>query len=338
MVDGELTSLSALLSPEDREQAEAFSGKINLHDSAVLMNYGASAQKNLTAFSDGAMRSVRNKELDSVGDLLEQLLGELKDLDADGNKSGLFGIFRKENPQKLRARYTQAEEKINRIASELERQQISLMKDIAMLDRMYEQNQKCCRELTMYLLAGKQRLAAVRSGELEALRIAAERSGRPEDEQKYDDLLQKCDYFDKKLYDLELSRMVSLQMGPQMRLLQSSDTALVDKIRSAIHHTLPLWKGQMLLAVGAENARQAASVQDSVAQVSDTLLHGGAERLRADVQAGGTPEELRQTNKQLIAMLDEVLRIQRDGVRQRTAAESQLRQVGSNDTSPKTES
>ncbi len=247
----------SMLTEQEKKAVDDFAKKIDIKDTNVVLNYGVAAQKSVATFSENALSSVRNKDLGEVGETLSNLVVEVKGFGQE-EKKGFAGLFRKQKDklELMRAQYGKAETSVNRIVSELEKHQVTLMKDIAMLDQMYELNLKYYKELTMYIIAGKKRLAEVRSGELEELRKKAEASGLAEDAQAYNDYAQKCERFEKKLHDLELTRMVSLQMGPQTRLLQNNDTLMVEKIQSSLVNTIPLWKSQMVLALGMEHSRQ----------------------------------------------------------------------------------
>ena len=282
------------------------------------------------------LSSVRNKDLGEVGETLSNLVVEVKGFGQE-EKKGFAGLFRKQKDklELMRAQYGKAETSVNRIVSELEKHQVTLMKDIAMLDQMYELNLKYYKELTMYIIAGKKRLAEVRSGELEELRKKAEASGLAEDAQAYNDYAQKCDRFEKKLHDLELTRVVSLQMGPQTRLLQNNDTLMVEKIQSSLVNTIPLWKSQMVLALGMEHSRQATAAQSAVAQTTNELLKKNADMLKMGTIATAKEAErsivdietLQHTNEQLVSTLDEVVNIQREGAQKRKEAEVELGRI-----------
>ena len=240
----------SMLTEQEKKAVDDFAKKIDIKDTNLVLNYGVAAQKSVATFSENALSSVRNKDLGEVGETLSNLVVEVKGFGQE-EKKGFAGLFHKQKDklELMRAQYGKAETSVNRIVSELEKHQVTLMKDIAMLDQMYELNLKYYKELTMYILAGKKRLAAVRAGELEELRKQAEASGAQEDAQRYNDMVQMCERFEKKLHDLELTRMISIQMGPQTRLLQNNDTLMVEKIQSSLVNTIPLWKSQMVLAL-----------------------------------------------------------------------------------------
>ena len=326
----------SMLTEQEKLAVDEFAKKINITDTNLVLNYGVAAQKSVATFSENALSSVRNKDLGEVGETLSNLVVEVKGFGQE-EKKGFAGLFHKQKDklELMRAQYGKAETSVNRIVSELEKHQVTLMKDIAMLDQMYELNLKYYKELTMYIIAGKKRLAEVRSGELEELRKKAEASGLAEDAQAYNDYAQKCERFEKKLHDLELTRMVSLQMGPQTRLLQNNDTLMVEKIQSSLVNTIPLWKSQMVLALGMEHSRQATAAQSAVAQTTNELLKKNADMLKMGTIATAKEAErsvvdietLQHTNEQLITTLDEVVNIQREGAQKRKEAEVELGRI-----------
>ena len=326
----------SMLTEQERAAVDEFVKKIDITDTNLVLNYGVAAQKSVATFSENALSSVRNKDLGEVGETLSNLVVEVKGFGQE-EKKGFAGLFHKQKDklELMRAQYGKAETSVNRIVSELEKHQVTLMKDIAMLDQMYELNLKYYKELTMYIIAGKKRLAEVRSGELEELRKKAEASGLAEDAQAYNDYAQKCERFEKKLHDLELTRMVSLQMGPQTRLLQNNDTLMVEKIQSSLVNTIPLWKSQMVLALGMEHSRQATAAQSAVAQTTNELLKKNADMLKMGTIATAKEAErsivdietLQHTNEQLVSTLDEVVNIQREGAQKRKEAEVELGRI-----------
>ena len=326
----------SMLTEQEKKAVDEFAKKIDITDTNLVLNYGVAAQKSVATFSENALSSVRNKDLGEVGETLSNLVVEVKGFGQE-EKKGFAGLFHKQKDklELMRAQYGKAETSVNRIVSELEKHQVTLMKDIAMLDQMYELNLKYYKELTMYIIAGKKRLAEVRSGELEELRKKAEASGLAEDAQAYNDYTQKCDRFEKKLHDLELTRMVSLQMGPQTRLLQNNDTLMVEKIQSSLVNTIPLWKSQMVLALGMEHSRQATAAQSAVAQTTNELLKKNADMLKMGTIATAKEAErsivdietLQHTNEQLVSTLDEVVNIQREGAQKRKEAEVELGRI-----------
>jgi len=326
----------SMLTEQEKKAVDDFAKKIDITDTNLVLNYGVAAQKSVATFSENALSSVRNKDLGEVGETLSNLVVEVKGFGQE-EKKGFAGLFHKQKDklELMRAQYGKAETSVNRIVSELEKHQVTLMKDIAMLDQMYELNLKYYKELTMYIIAGKKRLAEVRSGELEELRKKAEASGLAEDAQAYNDYAQKCDRFEKKLHDLELTRMVSLQMGPQTRLLQNNDTLMVEKIQSSLVNTIPLWKSQMVLALGMEHSRQATAAQSAVTQTTNELLKKNADMLKMGTIATAKEAErsivdietLQHTNEQLVSTLDEVVNIQREGAQKRKEAEVELGRI-----------
>ena len=327
----------SMLNEEEKKVVDDFSKKIDLNDSQLILQYGVAAQKGVASFSESALSKVRTKDLGEVGDTLSSLVVELKSFGQEEEDKGLFGFFKKagNKMEAMKAQYGKAEANVEKIARELEQHQVVLMKDIAMFDQMYELNLKYYKELTMYIIAGKKRLAEVRSGQLEELRKKAEASGRQEDAQAYNDLTQMCDRFDKKLHDLELTRMVSIQMGPQTRMLQNNDTLMVEKIQSSLVNTIPLWKSQMVLALGLENSRKATAAQTAVTNATNELLKKNADMLKMGTIATAKEAEraiidietLQHTNQQLISTLDEVIQIQRDGAQKRREAEVELGRI-----------
>ena len=326
----------SMLTEQEKKAVDDFAKKIDITDTNLVLNYGVAAQKSVATFSENALSSVRNKDLGEVGETLSNLVVEVKGFGQE-EKKGFAGLFHKQKDklELMRAQYGKAETSVNRIVSELEKHQVTLMKDIAMLEQMYELNLKYYKELTMYIIAGKKRLAEVRSGELEELRKKAEASGLAEDAQAYNDYAQKCDRFEKKLHDLELTRMVSLQMGPQTRLLEHNDELMVEKIQSSLVNTIPLWKSQMVLALGMEHSRQATAAQSAVTQTTNELLKKNADMLKMGTIATAKEAErsivdietLQHTNEQLVSTLDEVVNIQREGAQKRKEAEVELGRI-----------
>lgn len=326
----------SMLTEAERKMVDDFSKKIDITDSQMVLQYGSAAQKNVAAFSENALSSVRTKDLGEVGDALGNLVIELKDFGEEEEK-GFFGFFKKASNklENMKAQFSSAEANVERIARQLEQHQVVLMKDIAMFDQMYDLNLKYYKELTMYIIAGKKRLAEVRATELEQLRQRAETTGATEDAQAYNDMVQLCNRFEKKLHDLELTRMVSIQMGPQTRMLQNNDTLMVEKIQSTLVNTIPLWKSQMVLALGLENSRKATEAQSAVTNATNELLRRNAEKLKMGTIATAKEAErsiidietLQHTNQQLISTLDEVIQIQRDGAAKRKEAEVELGRI-----------
>ena len=327
----------SMLTEAEKKVVEDFSKKIDIMDSNLVLQYGAAAQKNVAGFSENALASVRTKDLGEIGESLSELVVELKGFGEEEEKKGLFGLFKKAGNklESMKAEYSKVEANVDRISRELEQHQVVLMKDVAMFDQMYELNLKYYKELTMYILAGKKKLEAVRSTELPALKAKAEQTGAQEDAQRYNDMAQMCDRFEKKLHDLELTRMISVQMGPQTRLLQNNDILMVEKIQSSLVNTIPLWKSQMVLALGMEHSRQATAAQSAVTEMTNELLKKNADLLKmGTIQTAKEAERsivdietLQHTNQQLISTLDEVLNIQREGAAKRKAAEVELGRI-----------
>ena len=326
-----------LLSDAEKQAVAEFAKKIDITDSNQVLQYGAAAQKNVAGFSENALSSVRTKDLGEVGKSLSELVVELKGFGEEEEKKGLFGLFKKTGNklEAMKAQYSKVEANVDKIARELEQHQVTLLKDVAMFDQMYELNLKYYKELTMYILAGKRKLADVQASELSALKAKAEQTGAQEDAQAYNDLVQMCDRFEKKLHDLELTRMISVQMGPQTRLLQNNDTLMVEKIQSSLVNTIPLWKSQMVLALGLEHGRQATAAQSAVTNMTNELLKKNADMLKmGTIETAREAERsvvdietLQHTNEQLISTLDEVLNIQKEGAAKRKAAEAELGRI-----------
>ena len=329
-----------VLTEAEQKVVADFARKIDITNANQILMYGAEAQQNIANFSENALANVRNKDMGEVGEALSGLVAELKTLDFDTddeNRGFLAKLFGRGKSQleELKAQYTEVEGNVDKISEVLEQHQITLMKDVAMLDEMYALNLQYYKELTMYIVAGRKRLEEVRSTDVEALRQKAESSGSAEDAQAYNDLVNMCDRFEKKLHDLELSRTVSLQMGPQTRMLQNNDVMMVEKIQSSLVNTIPLWKSQMVLALGLENARKATEAQTAVSNMTNELLKRNADKLKqGSVEIAQEAERsiidietLQYTNEQLIATLDEVMQIQRDGAQKRKDAEAELRRI-----------
>ena len=325
-----------ILSPEERQMVSEFAEQINLDDSNAILQYGAGTQKKMADFSESALEKVKSKDLGEVGELLSDVVVELKGFDANEEK-GLFGFFKKgkNKVEALKARYNKVEANVEDICRVLEGHQVQLMKDIAVLDKMYEANMTYFKELTMYILAGKKRLADIRSGQLAQLVQRAQMSGLPEDAQSAKDLESKCDRFEKKLYDLELTRTISIQTAPQIRMVQGNNTMMVEKIQSTLVNTVPLWKSQMVLALGVAHSNDAVKAQREVSDMTNELLKKNAETLKmATVETARETERgivdmetLQHTNQTLISTLDEVMQIQQDGRQKRAEAEVELRKM-----------
>ena len=328
----------SMLTEAEKKVVDDFSKKIDLSDSQMILQYGVAAQKGVASFSESALNNVRTKDLGQVGDTLSSLVIELKNFGRDEEEEkGFFGFFKKagNKMEAMKTQYAKAEVNVDKICRELEQHQRVLMKDIAMFDKMYELNLKYYKELTMYIIAGKKRLAEVQSTQLEELRQKAERTGAQEDAQAYNDLAQMCNRFEKKLHDLELTRMVSIQMGPQTRMLQNNDTLMVEKIQSSLVNTIPLWKSQMVLSLSLENSRRATAAQTAVTNATNELLKKNADMLKMGTIATAKEAErsiidietLQHTNQQLISTLDEVIQIQREGAQKRKEAEVELGRI-----------
>ena len=322
-----------VLSPQEQKMVDDFAAKIDIENTNQILQFGAGTQKKMADFSDAALENVRTQDLGEVGDLLANVVGELKDFDAAEEK-GLFGFFKKQTARvdTLKNRYTKAEGNVAKITETLEQHQMRLMKDSAVLDKMYDQNLAYFKELSMYILAGKKKLQAVRDGQLRDLQQKAATSGLPEDAQAASDLENKCGRFEKKLHDLELTRTISMQTAPQIRMIQNNDTTMIEKIQTTIVNTIPLWKSQMVLALGIAHSTEAAQAQRQVTDLTNELLKKNAETLHlASVETAREAERgivdietLRQTNQQLIQTLDDVMKIQREGREKRQAAEAEM--------------
>ena len=327
-----------MLSEAERKMVDEFSQKIDVTDSNLVLQYGAAAQKNIAAFSESALNNVKTKDLGEVGEALSSLVVELKNFgDDEEKKGGLFGFFQKKRNEleAMKASYSKAETNVDKIVKVLENHQVTLMKDIAMFDQMYELNTKYYKELTMYILAGKKRLEYLRTHDLAELKKKAEETGAQEDAQAYNDYANLCARFEKKLHDLELTRMISIQMGPQTRLLQNNDTQMLEKIQSSLVNTIPLWKSQMVLALGLEHGRQATAAQTAVTDMTNELLKKNADMLKMGTietareaeRSVVSIETLQHTNQQLISTLDEVMKIQTEGAQKRKEAEAELGRI-----------
>ncbi|MDF2839137.1 MAG: Tellurite resistance protein [Evtepia sp.] len=326
----------SMLSEAERKIVAEFAEKIDLTDTNVVLQYGAAAQKNVADFSEKTLNSVRTKDLGEVGQALSSLVSELQTL-GQVEKKGVFGFFQKKKNEliAMKAAFDKAETNVDKITEVLEQHQITLMKDVALLDQMYDLNTKYYKELTMYILAGKRRLASVRSNQVEELRKTAATSGNQEDAQAYNDLTNLCNRFEKKIHDLELTRMVSIQMGPQTRLIQNNDSLMLEKIQTSLVNTIPLWKSQMVLALGLEHSRQATAAQTAVTNMTNELLKKNAEALKMGTIETAKESErsivdistLQHTNQQLIETLDEVMKIQTEGAQKRKEAEQELGRI-----------
>ena len=326
------------LSEAERKAVEDFAKKINIEDTNTVLQYGAGAQKNISEFSGAALNTVRTKDMGEVGDMLTGLVVQLKTINFDPEeKKGLKGLFRKASTQieEMKAQYDKAEVSVNKITEQLEQHQVVLLKDVAMLDKMYELNQAYFKELSMYILAGKKRLEECRATKLQELLQKAEASGLPEDAQAANDYASMCTRFEKKIHDLELTRMISIQMSPQIRMIQNNDTLMVEKIQTSIVNTIPLWKSQMVLALGMSHSEQAMKAQREVTDLTNELLKKNSEMLKTgsidiakESERGIVElETLKQTNENLISTLEEVRQIQVDGAARRREAEVELTRI-----------
>ncbi len=325
------------LTAEDREKIKAYAEKIDIKDSQMVIQYGAGVQKQIADFSETALSSVKTKDLGEIGDMLTGVVTELKGFDAGEQAKGLKGLFKKSTGKvaALKAKYDKAEVNINNIVKAMEGHQVTLMKDVAMLDQMYETNQQYYKDLTLYILAGKEKLKVAREEELPKLLAKAEETGLPEDAQEAKDYASMIDRFEKKIYDLELTRNISMQMAPQIRLIQSNDTVMSEKIQSTILNTIPLWKSQMVIAIGLEHSQDAAKAQREVTDATNELLKKNAEALKmASIDTARESERgivdietLTQTNQTLIDTLDEVMKIQQEGRVKRAEAEKELARI-----------
>lgn len=327
---------SASLSPEEQQMVERFAEKIDITDSALVMNYGIQSQAKLSEFTDSALSSVRTKDLGAAGDMITSLIGELKGFDEEESK-GFLGLFKRKSSklESMKAKYDDAEKSVNSIVIKLEEHQVGLSKDVATLDDMYDRNLAYFKELTMYILAGKKKLDMERDTTLAELTEKAKLSGLPEDAQKARDFSDMCMRFEKKIYDLELTRNISLQMAPQIRLIQNNDTMMIEKIQTTIMNTIPLWKNQMVIALGLAHTQQAIDAERSVTDMTNRLLKQNADALHTATVAAAEESErgvvdietLTETNQKLIATMDDVLRIQREGHVKRVAAEAELNRI-----------
>ena len=327
------TKPETVLTPEEQKIVDDFAEKIDVENTTQILQYGAGTQKKMADFSDTALANVRTQDLGEVGDLITNVVGELKGFDAEEEK-GLFGFFRKQvnKLDVMKTRYAKAEANVEKISDALQQHQVRLMKDSAVLDKMYEQNLAYFKELTMYILAGKQKLEQVRAGKLRQLEETAQRTGLAEDAQAARDLSEKCLRFEKKIHDLELTRAISIQTAPQIRMIQNNDTVMVEKIQTTLVNTIPLWKNQMVLALGIAHSTEAAQAQRQVTDITNALLKQNAEKLHMasvetakEVERGIVDiETLKKTNAELIQTLDDVMKIQAEGRAKRQAAEIEM--------------
>lgn len=326
------------LTPEEQKMVNDFAAQIDIANTQAILQYGTGCQKKIADFSETALNNVRTKDMGEVGEMLTQVVAELKSIeDNDDDSKGIFGMFKK-NANKLanmKARYDKAEVNVNKISDALEAHQITLLKDVAMLDKMYELNLTYFKELSMYILAGKKKLKEAQEVELPGLVAKAEQSNLPEDTQAARDYSEMCNRFEKKIHDLELTRMVALQMAPQIRMIQNNDTVMSDKIQSTLVNTIPLWKSQMVIAIGLNHSTDAAKAQREVSDMTNQLLKKNAENLKvATLETARESERgivdietLQTTNQTLISTLDEVLKIQEEGREKRRSAETELKKI-----------
>ena len=326
-----------VLTPEEQKMVNDFASQIDITNTQLVLQYGAGSQKKIADFSENALNNVRTKDMGEIGQMLAGVVAELKEFDNEEEEKGILGFFKKSTNKldNLKIKYDKAEGNINRICKVMEEHQITLLKDAAMLDKMYELNLNYFKELSMYILAGKKKLEQARTVELPALLAKAERSGLPEDTQAANDFASMCERFEKKIYDLELTRTISMQMAPQIRLIQSNDTAMSEKIQSTLVNTIPLWKSQMVIAIGLSHSSEAAKAQREVTDMTNALLKKNAETLKIatvetarETQRGIVDiETLTATNQTLISTLDEVMKIQEDGRAKRRSAEQELGRI-----------
>ena len=325
------------LSPEEEKMVDEFASKIDISNSQAILSYGVGSQKKIADFSENALERVRTKDLGEIGNMLAGVVGEIRSLENEGDEKGLFGFFKKTGKRlaNMKARYDKVETNVNNIAKALEDHQVTLMKDVLMLDKMYELNMNYYKELSMYILAGKKRLDRANNVELPGLIKKANESGLPEDIQKAKDFSQMINRFEKKIYDLELTKTVSLQMAPQIRLIQNNDSMMSDKIQSTIMNTIPLWKNQMVIAIGLKHSLDAAKAQKAVSDMTNELLKRNADALKtATIETAKESERgiidietLKNTNKILISTFDEVIKIQDEGRQKRKEAEEELKNI-----------
>ncbi len=326
-----------ILSPEEKRMVDDFVEKIDLNNSNSILKYGVGAQKKIADFSQAALNNVRTKDLGTIGDMLSSVVGELKNFEKEEDKKGILSFFKKpvQKIDSMKVKYSKVEENIDNICAALENHQVQLLKDIAMLDKMYETNKVYFKELYMYILAGKKKLKISREIELPKLVEKAKISGHPEDAQEVSDFTDLCNRFEKKIYDLELTKTISLQMAPQIRLVQNNDTLMSEKIQSTIVNTIPLWKSQIVLALGLAHSTNAIKVQNEVTNMTNELLRKNAETLKmSTIETAKASERgivdietLKNTNESLISTIDEVLRIQAEGRQKREEAQSELRNI-----------
>lgn len=325
------------LTPQEKKMVDDFAQKIDVMETNTILQYGSAAQNKMADFSENALKSVKTKDLGDIGDMITELIGELKGFEIEEKESGILSFFKKgaNKITNLKVRYDKASENVERIAKALEDHQVTLMKDIALLDQLYEKNLVNFKELTMYILAGNKKLEDVREHELKELRDKAQKSGLPEDSQAVNDLENAINRFEKKLHDLELTRIIAIQMAPQIRLVQNNNTLMVEKIQSTLVNTIPLWKSQMVIAMGISHSKEAIKAQNEVTEMTNKMLKQNAEMLKsATIETARETERgivdmetLRETNARLIETLDEVKKIQEEGRTKRAEAQVELRRI-----------
>lgn len=336
-VEEKTETIQVTLTSKEQEMVDSFAEQIDITNTRQVLQYGAGCQKKIADFSESALNNVRTKDMGEVGNMLSEVVAQLKTFDDVEEEKGFFGFFKKTSNKlaNMKVKYDKVEANVDRICEVLEKHQITLLKDVAMLDKMYELNVNYFKELTMYILAGKQRLEKAMNVELPALVAKAEKSGQPEDTQEAKDFSQMCNRFEKKIYDLELTRTIALQLAPQIRLIQSNDTAMSEKIQSTLVNTIPLWKSQMVIAIGLHHSNEAAKAQREVNDMTNMLLKRNAEALKmATIETARETERgivdmetLKATNQTLISTLDEVMKIQSEGRQKRKEAELELQQI-----------
>lgn len=329
--------LGVTLTPEEKKMVVDFAAKIDITDPNIVLQYGAGSQQKIANFSDSALQNVKTKDLGEVGDMITSLVGELRDFEDDDSTKGFLGFFKKQTNklEQMKTKYDKVDVNVEKIATALEDHQVKLMKDVAVLDQLYNVNLANFKELSMYIVAGKQKLEEVRANELPALIEKAKQSNLPEDTQAANDMAAMCNRFEKKIHDLELTRAISIQMAPQIRLIQNNDTVMSEKIQTTLVNTIPLWKSQMVIALGLAHSQQALKAQQQVTDLTNELLKKNAEALKiSTIETAKASERgivdietLKQTNETLISTLDEVVQIQNDGRAKRKEAEAELARI-----------
>lgn len=329
--------LGVTLTPEEKKMVADFASKIDITDPNIVLQYGAGSQQKIANFSDSALQNVKTKDLGEVGDMITSLVGELRDFEDDDSTKGFLGFFKKQTNklEQMKTKYDKVDVNVEKIATALEDHQVKLMKDVAVLDQLYNVNLANFKELSMYIVAGKQKLEEVRANELPALIEKAKQSNLPEDTQAANDMAAMCNRFEKKIHDLELTRAISIQMAPQIRLIQNNDTVMSEKIQTTLVNTIPLWKSQMVIALGLAHSQQALKAQQQVTDLTNELLKKNAEALKiSTIETAKASERgivdietLKQTNETLISTLDEVVQIQNDGRAKRKEAEAELARI-----------